>query len=243
MQKNLKNFTFILTSTLLLSGCGGGGGGGSSASAAPTSSPSSSTTKTVASTTSTQSATPSTTLSVSRTGLLVDASGVEGLRVKCGYEESLSTKDGAFECSRFPMSVFIGEFKLGEVAQLPFDKTIYTQDLLNIARGATTHPEVTKISMLLQSLDSDAVSTNGLTISANSVALLNSHLSSHSKLEDISFEDLEYIIEDVVRESNEQDSNSNLQAFTQKDAQNNLTTRTAQTPALTYEQRAIGRIR
>ncbi len=240
MQKNIKKITFILTSTLLFSGCGGGGGG-SSASTAPTSSSSTSTTQTTSST-STQTSTPST-LVVSRTGLLVDASGIEGLRVVCGREESLSSKDGAFNCSKFPMSVFLGEFKLGEISELPVDKTIYTQDLLNIARGATTHPEVSKISMLLQSLDSDAVATNGLTITPEVVALLNSHLSSYSKLEDISFEDLEYIIEDVVRESQTQNSTSNLQAYTKRSAQNNLTSRTAQTPALTYEQRAIGRIR
>jgi len=240
MQKHIKKITFILLSSLLLSGCGGGSGGGSTASQAP-STASSSTTQQKVTTSVTTPTSSSYSSTAGRTGSIVDASGVEGLTIKCGSQESQSVADGFFNCSSFPISIYIGEFKLGEVAELPVDRTIYTQDMLNIARGATTHPNVTKISMLLQSLDSDGDIANGINLARGTLSLVSSHLVAYSKIEDISFEDLEYIIEDIVRER--QALNYDLSAVDMSTAQNNLTTMTAQTPALTYEQRSIGRIR
>ncbi len=240
MQKQIQKATFILLSSLLLSGCGGGGGD-SASEPASTPSTTSSVQKTTTVTTSSTSSSSSTVLS--RTGSIVDASGIEGLRVKCGTQETLSTTDGLFSCTNFPMDVYLGDFKLGSVQKLPLDKMVYTQDLLNIARGATTHPSATKISMLLQSLDSDSQVSNGIKISSDTLSIVNSYLSAYSKIEDISFEDLEYLIEDVVRESQTQNANSNLAFVNSSTAQNNLTTMTAQTAPLTYEQRSIGRIK
>ncbi len=161
-------------------------------------------------------------------GTITDASGIEGLRVVCGAEESFSIANGGFECNQFPMSVFIGTFKLGEVAQLPANKIIYTQDLVSIIHAATTYPEVSKISMILQSLDEDATVENGITLSKESVALLNLYLSYDSVLEDMTYEDIASIIDDVISERLTQDSNSKLKAVDVATAQSNLTSITAQ---------------
>ncbi len=247
MHRYLLTLIFTLLTTILLTGCGGGGGGGSDSSSTSSDSSSSDTTDdstspSTSSTSTSSSVTINALKNSNATGIIIDASGVEGLRVVCGSSEMITKVNGAFECDNFPMSVFIGEFKIGEVKELPATKIVYTQDLLGVALGATTHPDVTKISMILQSLDSDASPLTNITISQESIALLNSHLGYDSAITDKSLEDVEYIIEDVLRTLKEQDETAQHEAVDSITAQNNLTTMTASAPALTYEQRSMGRI-
>jgi len=229
--------TLLFLTTLTFSACGGGGGDD----AAPSSSPTTSSTTVLAA--STSNTTLEETLSDSKiSGVIINSSGVEGLTLKCGSTTLTSTLNGAFKCTTFPLEVYIGEYKLGEVTQLPTDKIIYTQDLMNIARGATTHPEVTKISMILQSLDEDATPLNGITLSSDSLSLLGSYLRVDSVLSDISLEEITQMLESIVDDAKLQNEDSMLNVVDAKTAQLNLTTMTAQTPAPTYEQRSIGRI-
>ena len=161
------------------------------------------------------------------TGTIVDASGVTGLRVVCGAQESYSVADGAFECNQFPMSVYAGTFKLGEIAELPASGMVFTQDLVGVILGATTYPEVSKISMILQSLDEDANVENGIVLTSKSIEILNKYLSTDSILEEIAFEEIAIIIEDVIKSRLEQKSTVLLRAVDRATAQSNLTEMTA----------------
>ena len=174
---------------------------------------------------------PSGTLNVS------DSSSIKGLTVTCASIEPRIFSDGSFECSDFPISVYIGEFKIGELQNTTFDNTFYTQDLLGVPRGATAHSEVTKISMILQSLDEDAQPLNGITLTEQSLSLLSAHLSSTTDLTVLSFEDIDSIIEEVITARLNQDPGSQLRAVDYITAQSNLTTKIAELPALTYVQR------
>jgi len=216
-------------STLVLSACGGGGGGSSSSSSSTTAAPSSVTTPVTS------------VVAKSGTVSIVDASAIEGLRVECGSEELYTGEEGEVVCDTFPLSVYLGEFKLGEVETLPLDNSLYTQDLLGVSRGATAYPEVTKISMLVQSLDEDANPLNGITLADDTLALLGSHLSYTTILSELSFDDISYIVEDVIATRLTQNENSKLKAVDYNTAQSNLTTKTAAAPALSYTQRAAGR--
>ena len=238
MQKNIKKIVLVVTSSLLLGGCGGGGGGGSS-DTAPSSSPSATpTTKTTVST-----PTSNTSYASSASATIVDASGVKGLKVVCNSKKVSTSQNGAFECTHFPIDIYLGSFKLGSVAQLPQNKIIYTQDIVGVARGATTNPTVTKISMLLQSLDNDANPSNGIELKQSSLDILNNYLPSNTTLGSVSFEDLTYMIEDTLRDIKTQDDASRLKLVDSTTAQYNLTAEVAKAPAVTSQQRSIGRIR
>ena len=168
---------------------------------------------------------------------IVDSAPVEGLRIECSLVESETISNGSFECLNFPLNAYIGEYKIGELQQATFDNTIYIQDLLGVPRGATAHSEVTKISMILQSLDKDAQPLNGITLTDETLLLLNTHLSSTTNLIELSFEDVDAIIEDVITSRLIQNPNSQLKAVDSITAQSNLTTKIAELPALTYVQR------
>jgi hypothetical protein len=229
--------TLLFLTAITFTACGGGGGDD----AAPSSSTTTSSTTVLAATSS--NTTLEETLADSKiSGVVINSSGVEGLTLKCGSTTTTSTLNGAFKCRTFPLEVFVGEYKLGEVAQLPADKIVYTQDLMNIPRGATTHPEVTKISMILQSLDEDATPLNGITLSNENLALLSSQLRVDSVLSEISLEEITQMLESIVDDAKLQNLESKLNVVDAQTAQLNLTTMTAQTPAPTYEQRSIGRI-
>jgi len=240
MKKQFINATVALSSILLLNACGGGGGesSSSSSSSTSTSTTTSSTTKTVTTSSSSSSSTPQKSGSLS----IVDSAAIAGLHIKCASKEMTTAQNGTVECKNSPVSAYLGDFKIGEVKSIPYDNSIYTQDLLGITRGATAHPSVTKISMILQSLDDDAQPLNGISLAEDTLSLLSAHLSYSTKISDLSFEDVTYIIEDVITMRAKQKPESKLKAVNYNTAQSNLTTSVAGTPALSYTQRAAGRI-
>ena len=180
---------------------------------------------------------PSTIITINPNIFLMDSAGINGLKVKCGELEMMSVLGGGIECSSVPISAYLGEFKIGEVSQLPTDGLIFTQDLLNVTRGAIAHSEVTKISMILQSLDEDAEPLNGIALSSKSLDLLYSHLNASSNLESLSIEDIDFIINEIIASRLAEDSSSKLKAVDFNTAQSNLATSVAKLPALTYEER------
>ena len=221
MQKQSINLIITLTLMVLLSACGGEESDGSFQAV-------------------TVSNTPS---SIGTTNLtLMDAGAISKLKVLCNSTELLTDASGFVVCEETPIAVYLGEFKLGEINSTPVDGLIYVQDLLHLTRGATAHPEVTKISMILQSLDKDANPLNGITLDSNVLDLLGSHLSNSTVLEDLTFVDVKNIIADVIQTALSQDSNSTLQAVDYYTAQSNLAISVANAPALTYEQRTEGGI-
>jgi len=225
MQKQSINSIIISTLMILLSACGGGESDGSFQQVASSTSPA-------------QTNDP-----VSSTNLtLMDAGAISELKVLCNSTERLADGSGVVECEETPITVYLGEFKLGDVNSIPVDGLIYVQDLLHLTRGAVAHPEVTKVSMILQSLDKDADPLNGITLDSNVLGLLGSHLSSSTILENLTFVDVENIINDVIQTALSQDSNSTLKAVDYYTAQSNLAISVANAPALTYEQRTAGGI-
>ena len=173
---------------------------------------------------------------------LMDASTMSGLKVMCNSTELVTDSDGAIQCEETPIAAYLGDFKVGDVDSIPLDGLVYVQDLLHLTRGDIAHPEVTKFSMILQSLDKDADPLNGITLDSNVLDLLGSHLNSSTILEDLTFDDVENIIADVIQTTLSQDVTSQLKAVSYDTAQSNLATSVANAPALTYEQREAGRI-
>ena len=216
--------TFLTFLLFTLTGCGGGGGGSSTATA---SSPTSQGTVAV-----TQGAVePSSTAPSSQDKIKVtDSSAVEGLTVLCDGTKLITDANGEFECDTLPFSIFLGEYKLAEIEKLPTDRVIYTQDIIHVPRGAIDYPEVTKVSMILQTLDDDADPFNGITLKISTIELLNEQLSQSDKLEDFTIDDVKSMLQGIIATSKQDDVNSKLQLINAKEAQINLTTITAKIP-------------
>ena len=219
MKNKSINSIIISALIVILSACGGGGSDSSQVAVSSSSATSNPTSFT-----------------------LMDAGAVGGVKVMCNLTELVTDSNGFLECRETPISVYLGEFKVGDVNSIPADGLIYVQDLLHLTRGAITHPEVTKLSMILQSLDKDANPLNGITLDSNVLDLLGSHLNTSTVLEDLSFVDVENIITDVIQSALSQDSHSTLEAVDYYTAQSNLAISVANAPALTYEQRTAGGI-
>ncbi|MDF1884371.1 hypothetical protein JHD49_10500 [Sulfurimonas sp. SAG-AH-194-C21] len=230
MKTNFINLSAAALLTTLLSACGGGGGGSSDAST-PTATPTTKTVQTVASVPTSRN-----------TMLMVNTSELEGLKVSCALQDMLTQKDGSFNCTNFPIKVFLGSLEIGTLKNKTNDNIYYTQDIIGVNRGAIAHAEVTKISMILQSLDKDALPLNGITLTSNTVDLLNTLLVPNKKLQDYSFEDINYLIEDIIRLDKTQNKNSQLKAVSQEIAQSNLATRMVSLVPQTYTSRSAGRI-
>jgi len=165
------------------------------------------------------------------TALIIDAHGVKGLHLKCGIKDIKTEQYGLFKCNQLPLNIYLGNFKIGTLAKIPKDQIIYTQDILNLPRAATMHPDVTKISMILQSLDEDADLSNGINIIEDSVDLLNNELANYTDIQYISIEDTNNIIDNVIARRKVTDSNVKLTKVTEKEAQINLTKTFSNTPA------------
>ena len=236
MKTNHLKLGVTLLFTLLLSGCGGGGGGSeSSTEDTPTV-----TTSTLTTTTSTTSAKTPTFSSDSLT--LLDASGVESVTILCDDKKIQSGSDGKFECDSTPMEFYLGDLYLGTLQEIPVDNNVFTQDIVGEPRGATAHPTVTKISMLLESLDKDSKLSNGISISQDMIDEFNAQSASYSNIADIELQDLEYMIEDTLEIISQKDGIMHT-LVTPEDAQVNLTSSVSELPTLTYIQRSIGRVR
>ena len=167
-----------------------------------------------------------------KTALILDANGVQGLRIVCNNENKtiFTEQYGLFQCKGETLNIYLGNFKLGSVSKIPKDKVIYTQDILNLPRAATMHPDVTKISMILQSLDEDADLNNGITITQKSIDLLDNELENFNDIQHLTIEDTNNIINNVINNRKTTNSNTELTKVTEKEAQINLTETLAHTP-------------
>ena len=166
-----------------------------------------------------------------KTGLLIDAYGVQGLNVDCGTQKVVTDKDGLFTCTGTPLSFYLGSFKVGTVLKVPKDRIIYTQDVLNVPRAATTHPDVTKLSMILQSLDEDADLSNGIELTQKSIDLLDNELANFTNIHQLTLNDTYNIIDNVIAARKADNADVKLKKVSQKEAQINLTEALSNTPA------------
>jgi len=165
-----------------------------------------------------------------KTGLVIDAHGVEGLRLTCNTLETATTQHGLFKCNGTPLTIYLGNFKVGTLSQIPKDRIIYTQDILNIPRAATVHPDVTKLSMILQSLDEDADLSNGIDITTQSMDILDKELENFTSIHQLTLDDTNQIIDNVIAERKANNPDVKLHKVSKKEAQINLTEALANTP-------------
>jgi hypothetical protein len=237
MGNYFKISVFIFVLSILLSGCGGGGG----TSAVTTDTTSSSTTvKSIeVSTTSTSSSNIES--STSQRTRIVDANNIEGLKIQCGTEVVFTLEDGSFECNTFPFSIYLGEYKLSSIEKINYDNIILTQDILHQPRGAVVYPEVIKLSMIFQSLDSDATLSNGIQLDKNVLQIVDGYLDTTS-LEEISFDDLEVMLHDIIDDVSTSYPTLHLQFVSKDTAQTNLATTTANLPVSSFAKLSIGRL-
>ena len=165
-----------------------------------------------------------------QTALIVDAHGVEGLHITCQTGDVTTVKNGLFKCDGTPINISLGTFQVGTLSSIPKDKIIYTQDILNVPRAATTHPDVTKLSMILQSLDEDADLSNGITITQQSIDLLDNELANFTNLHQMTIPDISTTIDNVITARKADDATVKLTKVSEKEAQINLTNALSNTP-------------
>jgi len=165
-----------------------------------------------------------------QTALIMDAYGVEGLHIVCSSTNVLSKKNGLFKCNGIPLNIYLGNFKIGTISKLPTDKIIYTQDILNLPRAATVHPDVTKLSMILQSLDENGNLDDGINITQESMELLDNELANFTSLQKMTLNNVNNAINNVIEARKANDVNIKLIKVSPKDAQINLTNALANTP-------------
>lgn len=151
MLKNHKNQSARMVLACLLAGllaaCGGGSSTGS-----PTSSLS----------------------TTSKTGYFID-SPVEGLHYQSGSLSGLTDSQGAFQyLEGQPVTFSIGNLVLGSLTVT--NSRVFPVDLVN---GATdeTHPKVSLMAQILQTLDSDGNAANGITLTETTRQALNQVIS------------------------------------------------------------------
>ena len=96
-------------------------------------------------------------------GYIID-SPVVNLTYQCDNKFFKTEEKGYFSCTSLPVKLFVAGLKLGEISIISTDEKVYVQDILKKSRDNFTDSEVIKIAILLQSLDSDNNSSNGINI-------------------------------------------------------------------------------
>ena len=84
------------------------------------------------------------------------------------------------------------------------------------------NPNVTKLSMIFQSLDEDANLKNGIKITPQSISILSNELANFTDVQHLTFDDVENIIDNVIDERKADNVNVKLRKVSKKDAQINL---------------------
>ncbi len=92
-------------------------------------------------------------------------SEVEGLEYQCAGMIEYTDKNGTLSCAHMPLAFKIGEIRLGHIYKIPTDGIILPQDIVGVDRKNITDKNVLKLTVILQSIDSDKNPENGITIS------------------------------------------------------------------------------
>jgi hypothetical protein len=235
---SLKIISLSLIASLTIVGCGGGGGGSSSdASSTPKASTATAPTSSQTDGMDYQTLFSLVNTTKDKSEIIIDANGVSGLTVKCNGTDITTEQYGLFSCNSQKISVYLGDFKLGSLAKIPDDKIIFTQDIVGVPRAASMYPDVTKISMILQSLDEDGDITNGISITQKSIDETNNELANYSDISELSIEDTQNIIKNVIQQRKIKDPNTKLIGVSEKEAQINLTATLASLPATSIEEK------
>ena len=150
-------------------------------------------------------------------GKFID-SPVSGLTYHCDTIDRTTDEEGLFNCENLPVTFSLGTIMLGTLDKLQADYLVFPQDILKQPRSAALHPEVTKMAVLLQSVDTDANALNGINIDPDMLKALSQELPQKTDLTDISLEDLNAILQNAIQTT----SNVNLRVVSAQQAQDHL---------------------
>ncbi len=118
-------------------------------------------------------------------------STVEGIEYQCAGMVNYTPKSGELACYHMPLGFKVGEIKIGILYEVPSDGIIFPQDMLGVARENIRNEDVKKLTVLLQSVDSDSNPKNGITITKETREKLNDFID----LKKISFSELKDYLE------------------------------------------------
>ena len=156
-------------------------------------------------------------------GIVVNGSVINGLEYGCDNARYTTGQYGEFSCESLPITFFVGNLEIGSVTTLNEDKVVYVQDIFNLPRGGTRHPDVTKVSVLVQSLDEDADLSDGINITQSTIELLNTEFGSSVSIRNISLGDIETALQNIIQTKQQQTPSVSLELVALDDAQDNLT--------------------
>lgn len=98
-------------------------------------------------------------------GYLVD-SPVQGVSYSCGDISGVTDAQGRFACKSAPVSFTIGGLELGAIDAFTADGKVYPQDIIGVDRDVFSDGTVKEMARLLQSLDGDGDTSNGIDINS-----------------------------------------------------------------------------
>jgi len=157
-------------------------------------------------------------------GLFID-SPVSGLNYHCDGTIKKTDDHGYFNCKNAPIDFYLGNLKIGSISKMTDDYLVFPQDISNQPRGAALHPEVTKLAILLQSLDSDEDPSNGIDIKQNTLDILNQEIAQGTNIQDMSLGDLNTTLGSIISKSTQ----NKLHLVTTIDAQTHILTSMSKT--------------
>ncbi len=197
-----QNITIIILSVLIalfFTACGGGGG-------------------------SMQSSSASNGNTGSMVGVFID-SPVSGLDYRCDGTIRKTDDQGHFTCKNAPVDFYLGNLKIGSISKMTDDYLVFPQDISEQPRSAALHPEVTKLAILLQSLDSDEDPSNGIDIKQNTLDILDQVVAQGTNIQDMSLDDLKTSLGSIISKSTQ----NRLRLVTTMDAQMHILTSMSKT--------------
>jgi len=122
---------------------------------------------------------------------VIDAE-VEGLEYQCAGLVKYTDANGSLSCDHTPVGFKIGEIRLGSIKKIPKDGIILPQDIVGVNRDNLNNENVIKLSVILQSIDSDNNPENGITITKKTREKLSK---TPIVLQDMTLDEIKEIIE------------------------------------------------
>ncbi|MBD3794605.1 MAG: glycoside hydrolase family 9 protein [Epsilonproteobacteria bacterium] len=149
-------------------------------------------------------------------GYLIDAP-IAGVNYECGDIKGVTDINGAFKCTKMPVTFKLGGMTIGVLSEFTTDGNVYLQDILGIARDDYDNEKLVKLARFLQSLDDDGNISTHIYISQN----LSQNYQSNHNFDSLTLENLVLLSDKelVSKESAIAHLKSNVESkkyFTQK---------------------------
>ena len=153
-------------------------------------------------------------------GVFVD-DAVQGVTFNCGSVSGVTDAGGHFgTCPAGSTVEFsIGNLVLGS-SSATNDGVFFVTDIVGVARGDISNETVTKIAVVLQSLDSDGDPSNGITVPSEAAAEINKETEPGTNLQEANDFDVVEAITIVTEEL--KNKYPDMEVVDPEDAQKNL---------------------